>query len=235
MTSSLLQNALYINLESRPDRRALITQQLESIGVVSPERFVGVRTEMGAIGCTMSHIRCLELARARKWDQVCIFEDDFKCINPERFKQSLSEFENNHQADGFGNWSVLMLGGNNQPPYTSFPGVDYCVRIGRGCACMVAYVVKKHMYDALIKNFKEGVTLLMREPARGDLYALDVYWFPLQQDGSWYLLTPLTVTQQSGYSNIENRVVNYDRLLLNLDKGWLMSPMHAEMIARQQT
>jgi hypothetical protein len=96
-------------------------------------------------------------------------------------------------------------------------------------------MVKNHMYDTLIKNFKEGVTLLMREPARGDSYALDVYWFPLQQDGSWYLLTPLTVTQQSGYSNVENRVVNYDRLLLNLDKGWLMSPMHADMIARQQT
>jgi glycosyl transferase family 25 len=215
MTSSLLRHALYINLESRPDRLALILQQLKSIGVVSPERVVGVRTEPGAIGCTLSHIHCLKLAQTRNWDHVCIFEDDFKCIDPERFKQSLSEFENNHIADGVGNWSVLMLGGNCFSSHTNLPGVDYCIQIGQAC-CTVGYVVKKHMYSTLIKNFEEGVTRLIREPSKGSVYALDIFWLPLQRDGTWYLLTPLTVTQQSGYSDIEKRVVTYDNLLLKL-------------------
>jgi glycosyl transferase family 25 len=231
----LLTNALYINLDSRQDRLALITRQLHSIGVPSPERVAGVRTETGAVGCTMSHIRCLEIARARNWSHVCIFEDDFKCINPEKFKSSLAKFEQNHEADGFANWSVLMLGGNNHPPYTVFPDVDYCIRVGKACSSLVGYVVKQHMYDTLIANFKEGVNLLIRHPTMLSSYAVDMYCVKLQQDGTWYLLTPLTVTQQSGYSNIEHRVINYDRLMLDIDKGWLMSPQHAEMIANQTT
>jgi hypothetical protein len=45
-------------------------------------------------------------------------------------------------------------------------------------------------------------------------YAVDVYWKSLQKRDNWIIPLPLTVTQLSTYSNIENRVVNYDTFML---------------------
>jgi hypothetical protein len=53
------------------------------------------------------------------------------------------------------------------------------------------------------------------------LYAIDKYWFKLQQKDNWYLITPLTVTQREDYSDIEERNTNYTRLMVDLDKEWM--------------
>jgi hypothetical protein len=43
----------------------------------------------------------------------------------------------------------------------------------------------------------------------------------LQQQDFWYMITPPTVTQIQGYSDIEERTVNYEWLLLDMEKPWL--------------
>lgn len=52
----------YINLDRRTDRRAEIEKELEGLAM---ERFPAVSHPNGAIGCTMSHLACLKLARER--------------------------------------------------------------------------------------------------------------------------------------------------------------------------
>ena len=49
------------------------------------------------------------------------------------------------------------------------------------------------------------------------------YWFRLQQNDKWYLITPLTVTQREDYSDIEKRPTNYTRAMTDLTKEWLVS------------
>jgi len=77
----------------------------------------------------------------------------------------------------------------------------------------------------------------MREPQNHVLYAIDKYWFQLQQRDKWYLVIPLTVTQREDYSDIEKRATNYSRAMLDLDKVEFMKyqqRMREQMIENQK-
>lgn len=220
----LFKHTLYINLESREDRKFHVIHQLKTVGCDHPERFSAVLANDGAVGCSLSHIKCLELAKQREWEYVCIIEDDFKCVDVEKFRNSLDKFQNESERDGIF-WDVLLLGGNNCPPHyvpTSEAGesVDYCVQVS-SCICTIAYVVKKAYYDTLIRNYREGVAKLMRAPSNRREYAIDMYRRLLQRSDKWFLLVPLTITQLVCYSDIEKREISYDHLMLDLHKPWL--------------
>lgn len=217
----LLEHTLVINLVEREDRRLSVSVQLKKIGVSNPEFINAIKTKDGAIGCSMSHIKCIELARKNNWDYVCVVEDDFKCVDPEIFTASLSKFQQNSIRDNIP-WDVLLIGGNNCPPYYKIPNVDYCVQI-TNCQSAIAYVIKREFYDTIIYNFREGVGKLMRDPSNKRQYAVDMYWKHLQQSGRWFILVPLTITQETSYSNIEEKVINYDHLMLDIDKPWVFN------------
>jgi len=212
----LLENCLFINLDKRVDRLEHVTKQLEMMGI-NGERFKAVETKDGAIGCTMSHIKCLELAKARGYEQVFICEDDIEFTNKEVFLKSLDKFYTEGPV-----WDVCILGGNNGPPYSVYS--DYCVRVFN-CQTTTGYIVKKHYYDVLIDNFRESVRNLIREPENKKMYALDVYWKRLQQQNLWYFIVPITITQVESYSDIENRVTDYRWLMMDLEKKWLLQQM----------
>ena len=57
-----IQHAFYINLESRPDRKKHIEQQLNLLGI-NADRFNAIKLPNGALGCSMSHLKCLEIAK----------------------------------------------------------------------------------------------------------------------------------------------------------------------------
>jgi GR25 family glycosyltransferase involved in LPS biosynthesis len=173
-----------------------------------------IRTKVGAIGCTLSHIKCLELAKSRGYEQVFICEDDIMFLEPNVLKDSLQKFANNKEIE----WDVLLIGGNNVPPYLKVG--DYCIRVSN-CQTTTGYIVKKHYYDTLIENFRDSAKKLLQEPTNGREYALDIYWKRLQKIGHWYMLTPFTVVQCDSYSDIENRNVDYRNLMLDMDKEWL--------------
>jgi GR25 family glycosyltransferase involved in LPS biosynthesis len=180
---------------------------------ISGERFNAIKTKLGAIGCTLSHIKCLEIAKERNYEYVFICEDDICFLRPHVLKDSLQKFYDNKAIT----WDVLLIGGNNAPPYLK-PN-DYCIKVSN-CQTTTGYVVKRHYYDTLITNFRESATNLMRNP-NPKLYALDMYWKSLQRKDNWYMLFPFTVVQLEGYSDIENRVVDYRGLMLDVDKPWL--------------
>jgi hypothetical protein len=61
----------------------------------------------------------------------------------------------------------------------------------------------------------------MQNPSNRFHYAIDKFWLQLQRRDHWYLITPLTVIQQEGYSDIEHKVVNYADLMTNMHKAIL--------------
>ena len=212
-----IQHVLYINLDHRKDRKIHVEDQLGRIGVPlgSIERYPAIQLikGSGAIGCTMSHLRCLKKAKDSGWDHVCIVEDDIEFLQPSLFVKQMNHFLENHPV-----WDVLLLGGNNVPPYQKID--DTCVRVG-SCQTTTGYLVKNHYFDKLIENIKEGLELLFRNPENHFLYAIDKYWFHLQKVDFWYLIIPLTVTQRADYSDIEQRPTNYIRVMTDLDKPYL--------------
>lgn len=204
-----MDHVLYINLEHRTDRRAHVEQQLHNIGIHNAQRFNAIKMENGAIGCSMSHLQCLEIALANDWDQVMIVEDDILFLDANVFLTQFSKCITGNDFD------VLLLGGNNKPPYMRID--DSCIQV-QSCYTTTGYIVKKHYYKALIANIREGIEKLTAEPSKPNLYAIDVYWTKLQKEGRWLLITPLTVIQIDGYSDIDKRMTSYKALMTGLEK-----------------
>ena len=200
----IFEHTLFINLDHRKDRLEHVEKEFEKMGIQG-ERFNAIKPSSGAVGCTLSHIKCLEIAKERDYEQVFICEDDITFTNPALFKENIEKFCTNEDIM----WDVLIIGGNNVPPYKQY--YNYCARVFN-CQTTTGYIVKQEFYDTMIKNFKEGVTNLMRDPTNKRTYAIDIYWKKLQMENFWYMITPPTVTQYENYSDIENRNLNYDHL-----------------------
>jgi GR25 family glycosyltransferase involved in LPS biosynthesis len=212
-----IQHVFYINLEHRTDRKKHVEQQLKKIGIRDDavQRFNAIKPASGngALGCTMSHLKCLQTAKAAEWDHVCIIEDDIEFLDPPLFVSQLNSFLKNHRT-----WDVVLIGGNNVPPYKKID--SFCVQV-YSCQTTTGYIVRSHYYDHLIDNIKEGMQHLLRNPENRFSYAIDKYWFKLQRQHHWYLIIPLTVAQREDYSDIEKRETNYQRLMVDLDKAHL--------------
>jgi glycosyl transferase family 25 len=207
-----IKHIFYINLETRPDRKSHVEKQLKQLNL-NPTRFNAIKLQNGALGCSLSHLKCLEIAKEKNWEHVMIVEDDILFLNPELFKNQFNKFLKNNT-----NFDVVLIGGNNVPPYQKID--DTCVKVYR-CQTTTGYLVKKHYYDTLINNMREGIKLLMNSPEKHVLYAIDKHWFKLQEKDNWFLIIPLTVTQRQDYSDIEKRPTNYTKAMIDLDKEWL--------------
>ena len=206
-----ITNIRYINLDARPDRKNHIEAQLRTVGFSSYQRFKAIKTSNGAIGCTMSHLKCLTDAQEQGLTHLLICEDDTTFLNPPLFKGQLNAFlKKNHP------WDVVLFAGNNVIPYENID--ETCIKVSH-CQTTTCYLVNGHYFNTLIENIKNGLRLLMENPRNRFYYAIDKYWLALQKTGKWYLIKPLTVIQQEGYSDIEKRVVNYEGLMTNMNKA----------------
>ena len=204
-----IKHAFYINLDSRPDRKQHVERQLGIIGI-NAQRFKAIKLQNGALGCSLSHLKLIETAKANNWPHILVVEDDILFTNPSLFVQQCNKFLSTHKE-----FDVALISGNNIPPYREID--DTCVQVTK-CQTTTGYLVQNHYFDTLIQNYKMGIQNLMREPENHRIYAIDKFWFNLQAIHKWYLIIPLTVTQREDYSDIEKRPTNYARAMLDLDK-----------------
>jgi len=211
----LLKNILFINLNERTDRLEHVTKEFNKMNLKA-ERVKGIKLENGALGCTLSHIKCLKLAKERDYEYVFICEDDIEFLNPQVFLEKLNLF---YEKDPSIYWNVLIVGGNIVPPYNKI--TDYCIRVSHS-QTTTGYIVKKSFYDVLIDNFTESANKLISEPNNKMNYALDKYWIQLQKKYYFLMLIPPTVVQYASYSDIEERNVNYKNLMLDTEKEWFL-------------
>jgi glycosyl transferase family 25 len=205
-----ITNAFYINLEHRSDRKEYVTEELKKIGITA-NRFNAIQMENGAIGCSMSHLKILQNALQNNLDHVLIIEDDITFLNPELFKSQINNFFKIHNN----NWDVILLAGNNIPPYENID--DTCIKVSR-CQTTTGYLVNGHYIKVLLQNVKMGLTHLLNKPNEKHKFAIDKFWFVLQGSSNWYLITPLTIVQREDYSDIEKKLTNYKDVMLDLDK-----------------
>ena len=216
-SQSDITNVFYINLLSRPDRKSHIESQLKGVGFPQFERFNAIKLPSGSgrVGCSLSHIKCLEIAKERNYSHLLICEDDTTFLNPELFKTQLNAFLSKGHT-----WDVVLFAGNNVPPYERID--DTCVCVTR-CQTTTCYLVNGAYFDTLIANMKEGVHQLIQHPSKHIDFAIDKYWFKLQNKDNWFLITPLTVIQREDYSDIEQRRTNYGNMMVDLDKQALFA------------
>ena len=210
-----IQYAFYINLEHRKDRKEHVEKQLASVNITA-ERFNAIRLPNGAIGCSMSHLRCLEQAKKNEWSHLLICEDDIEFLNPSLFTQQMNTFFEKHQND----WDVVLLAGNNVPPYRVPENDTSCIQVTHS-QTTTGYLIKSHYFDTLISNIKKGIEKLIAEPENHGKFAIDKYWLTLQKCDRWFLIVPLTVVQKTDYSDIEKKMTNYKNVMCDLDKKYM--------------
>lgn len=230
-----IQHIFFINLEHRLDRLVHVTQQLNNLGVFhKAERFPAIKLKSGPMGCTMSHIKCLELAIARNYDNIFICEDDITFLDIPSFTKGIEQFfqDTNPKPNSNPNpkttsslpWDVLIVGGNNSPPFQKVS--DFYMRI-HNCQSTTGYIVNKHYYKTLLNNFRDGLNLLIKETTNTEFYAIDMYWKRLQVIHKWYLIIPTSVVQIESYSDVEGKVVDYTSLMLDYDKKKYLNSLNS--------
>jgi glycosyl transferase family 25 len=203
-----IKNVLYINLDSRTDRRQQVETELKELGIEHFSRFAAIKKDQGSLGCSLSHLRCLQLAKNSGWDHVLIVEDDIQFLDKDLFVSQLNGFLATDTP-----WDVVLFSGNNQGIFKKVN--PYSVQV-KYCQTTTGYLVSSHYFDKLIKNISDGIKLLLLFPNNVLLYTIDQFWKILQQTDSWFLIIPLTVIQRYGYSDIEKKTVNYSNMMTTL-------------------
>jgi glycosyl transferase family 25 len=207
-----ITNVVYINLDSRIDRRNNFETQFNKLGL-RPQRFSAIRNVDGAIGCSMSHVTCMELAMRNNWDHVLVCEDDATITNPGQLVYQVNQFLKRNGDS----WDVMLLAGNNYQPFRQES--PECVRVAN-CQTATCYLVRRPYFEKLLANFKEGLAKLIAEPSKQPKYAIDQYWKNLQRIDRWYLIIPISVIQRPDYSDISKQHVNYADAMTHVNKKW---------------
>jgi len=180
---------LYINLDERKDRK----QHIEKL-FPEAERVIAVKDKCGYIGCVKSHIKCLQLAKIRRYNQVIILEDDFKYKNEERFDtMKIPE-----------KYDMLLL--SNLISMKDTENYDESFDRVFKAQWTSGYCIHQKFYQKLIETFEESLKNLQENYCQENY--LDVYWNRIFKDHIILKHKKMIGTQlEMDYSNIQNKVI----------------------------
>jgi hypothetical protein len=188
----------YINLDKRLDRKEQIMSELNKLKPA--ERVPGVYIEdFGALGCTYSHIECLNRFIKSGKPHCIIFEDDFmfkdiNCI------ETLDNFFNLNI-----DYDVCMLSIGSG----ILEDTDYSLKKVISGQTTSGYIVNKSFAQTLLNNYIEGAELL-KTTQNLSLYSIDQYWKKLQPQNKWYVFSPTLGIQRPSYSDITKQFEDYN-------------------------
>jgi GR25 family glycosyltransferase involved in LPS biosynthesis len=196
----------YINLNHRTDRLENIKRQLKKTKIESNKinRISGIyMKDFGILGCAKSHILTLEEFIKSDKDNCLILEDDFCFTESQDLINNLIDQVFNNKIE----YEVLMLSCNIlNSQETEYP---FLIKILDG-QTLSGYSVSKKFAPILLNNFKESVFLLEQAKVKVHPLCFDIYMKRLQPTSKWYCLNPRIGKQIESYSDIENKVVEYD-------------------------
>lgn len=208
----------YINLDRRPDRRAVIEAQLATLHITA-ERWPAqdgnpwgyskglLRQE---VGCLISHLTLIKHCKVQGYPKVLILEDD---------AEFLPKFEFNFSERLRGvpdKWTMLYFGGNHNLTDPDahrahpIPGSKYVIKC---CYTLTthAYGLRSEAYDAII-NVLEPPNKVFNDSLR---QSLDLYYAELQwrKQVTAYAFHPALITQSDGFSDIQQTHVSYKGMI----------------------
>lgn len=191
-----------INLSERKDRLDKIKLEFEKLNLQF-ERFDAIKHNIGAIGCTMSHIACLELAKKNNLDYCMICEDDAEFyINRENFDFFVNNFLKDNKL------KILNLICNVKQKNT-IQKYNSIFNTSNKILTTTCYIIKKEYYNCLISNFEYSKINLLNGGEQS-LFALDVTWHILQKKDIFVIPNFKCGNQSESYSDIQKKKVNYN-------------------------
>jgi hypothetical protein len=196
-----ISHVVYINLDSREDRRAQMEQELKVFAPEQVHRVPGIVPDIldmahKNVALATAHLNAVKLARDNHWPNALFLEDDSVWANVERAYPS---FERLIQ----GSYDAIMLGGHHAE-YD-----EQTLRIKRATSG-ASYLLHESHYtvfidrlQAMIDSFVSGVTI--HDDVQGDT----VVFGPLQKEYKWFIVAPSLMVQLPGNSDREGRYVDF--------------------------
>jgi len=202
----------YINLDDRTSRNTTTKQLLKKLKLKDVERFSAIKNDKGLVGCYLSHIGCLTLAKERDYKRCIIFEDDITCKNIKKSGKMIKDIYFNNVLD----YDVFMPGcwyydsnGYNTIPNTNILKINKAV-------CLHSYIVDKKYYDTFINHLKEGLKLYLENECKDGQYNNDEYIGLLQARDNWYSYNTILISQYNGYSDNFKEHRDYQSIIYNI-------------------
>lgn len=198
----------YINLDERVDRmKHFENLKLKYEFFKNIKRLSAIKNSNGAIGCGASHIealtKLLEYANSNDSDNYfMVCEDDLCILNDDNYNKFVKDFDNIKDKK----WDIIVT----TPSGDKMPGPSFYnfYRIHNN-QTTTAYIIKKTFIPILISNFKQSVNELIKG-GNPNMYAIDQWWKQLQNRDTFCYYKDIYAGQLVGYSNIENKHINYN-------------------------
>ena len=189
-----IDKIFYINLDHRTDRNESMINELTRLDILDKaERINAIKNKNVKIGCTKSHIYCLEEAIRRNYNNILILEDDMRwSVDKEQLNMKVNNFFNNIKE-----WDVVFFCGCINHATFVCDGVARAKQVYTS----TSYMVNKNYMKTLKDNFYDCMDDSPDKMNQPDKFAHDLYWFPLQKKDNWYIITPQMGYQ---YANISN-------------------------------
>lgn len=167
--------------------RNQILEELKKIEGITYEVIPAVIHHEPGVGCTLSHLKCIEYAKQNDWEYVLILEDDtvFTDNVNEVFKktfQEVCEYE----------WNLLYLGGLIRSKSKKIS--DSLVHVIKTNTTH-AYVIHKRFYDIALSIDVNNV--------------IDKSYRALSFKHKMYMCNPMIAFQKPGWSSIQQAHVDY--------------------------
>ena len=199
---------LYINLDHRLDRKEHILQEIRKIDPTLSKTH-RIHAEYvpahGALGCTKSHMKALQLfMKHHEWKNCLILEDDFTFVSssPEEVNQQIVDL-----FQGCPTYDILMLA-HGIYSFSAEPTSSPFVQRILSAQTTSGYIVNRDYLPTLLHNFQESCENLEKN-GRSSWGCLDMHWKRLQPQGKWFAYHTRIGYQYESYSDVENYVTNY--------------------------
>ncbi len=161
----------------------------------------------GQIGCLLSHLGIIRLAMSKGMKNVMIVEDDVQ-FDVEKFPEQC-EFLNELPV----NWNMIYFGGNHQTDPTPCLDLDTMIEsktISITTCTFTTHCLAINLQSPIISN----MIFMIQQVA----LPVDVCYASFHPTNYIFTSTKKITWQREAFSDIEQRVVNYDSVLKERDE-----------------
>jgi GR25 family glycosyltransferase involved in LPS biosynthesis len=153
----------------------------------------------------ISHKNVIETAKKLNLKKVLILEDDVDFID-DLDKNFISLVNDIPQ-----NWDGILFGGNHVGGYSHVS--QNLVKVNRSYA-LHAYGVSENFYDYVIKHMDNKIENVIKngKDVIKTSVAADFFMADLHLTFNWYCFRPHLAWQRTGYSDIQQSIMDYDFL-----------------------
>jgi GR25 family glycosyltransferase involved in LPS biosynthesis len=213
--------AIYtINLDHRDDRweQSCANYQAHGLEPRAVQRWSAcAEPGYGSLGCAKSHVAVLADFLTRKSHPFAlVLEDDFDFVRP--FADVVTGY--NQLVQQRQEWDMLLMMGTQ---VVAGPAGDGGLARVVEAQSTAGYLVSRRYAPRLLGCFAKVVPQMeaLAAPALRTFavtrLSIDQVWKPLQREDRWFIFNPSMGRQRPGFSDVEQRNVDYDGLTYGLE------------------